>query len=263
MITNRCDQLIQIITEQLAPTFRSETVGGECILITPFLYPDNTEISLYLSERDDDRVCITDAGEAADYAFVNGVSNAAVRDRVRKVAHRFSLEAEDDELLMTVSRSDLAKAVLDMVNGVQDIGYLVYKRSPIKRRERFQQEVESFLANRHRFYEREVALPGATGPRTFDYLVKGSGAKQLLLSAFEPMGARSALNHAKVVAFDYRDVQEATPATPPPPLAVVLDTRTPRAQAALTDEVRAILQGNVSYVIPWDERHRVEDLLAA
>jgi len=129
-LSTTCDTLLFELATQLPSAFSVKRERDLCLIVTPFLYPDNTEISLSVRGVDDGRLVLSDNGEAFDYAFVNGVSRLAVRDRAQKIKSHFQIETEDEELTLTTSSESLAAAIFTLVQAAQDLGNLVYQEQP-------------------------------------------------------------------------------------------------------------------------------------
>jgi hypothetical protein len=228
------------------------------------LYPDNTRISVAIEEHEGQRLLITDNGEASDYAFANGIGEPAIRDRSRMTARRFGLsDTRDGELMLDVHRSELADGVFRIANAIQDVGYLVYRRSSARSRRKFKESVESYLSLTGMSFTKDISIPGRTGRRHFDYEVSGGGARQLLLSIFAPLSEKTAIERAKVIAFDYGDIRGEGDESSPLPLVVLVDDTSDRVRASYSDEVGAILESHVSRVISWKNRDELDDLLIA
>lgn len=263
MTSATCDPIIQSVRSQLSDRFEAVPAGGSCVVVTPFLYPDNTPISIEIVPQENGTVLVSDNGEASDYAFIHGVGSRMVNQRLGFVRKRFQVTVEDGEIAKAVPSSDIGNAVLSVLGGVQDIGYLVYKSTNVRPAQQFKYEVEGFLASSHRIYKKDVVIRGRTGNRTFDYVVQGD-SKQLLLAPFEANSPKGAETKAKLLYFNYNDIQQVNHSSEVPlDFAVLIDTRGSKANQAITQEVRSILDTYIPHVIYWEDRHHIEDILAA
>ncbi len=202
----QCATVIGQLLNQLGSRFHAEVRAATCQVVTPFLYPDNTPIAIDVIPVGESRFLLSDGGEAADYAFVNGVGISSLKDRISKVEHRFDINTVGQELSIEVAIDDLGHGLTTLVNGVQDIGYLVYRRAPRRPSARFQDEVERYLATGQHPFESKVTVAGATGPKTIDCVQGSGGAGQLYLMTFEPSSTAGTLSRAKVVAYNVRDI---------------------------------------------------------
>jgi hypothetical protein len=263
MTSATCDPIIKTLRAQLSDRFEAVPFGRSCVVVTPFLYPDNTPISVEIAPQEDGSVLVSDNGEAADYAFIHGVGSRIVSQRLSFVRERFQVSVKDGEIAKAAPSNAVGNAVLSVLGGIQDVGYLVYKGTNVRSAQQFKYEVEGFLASSHRVYKKDVVIQGRTGNRTFDYVVQGDN-KQLLLAPFEANSAKGAETKAKVLYFNYNDVRQAVQTSELPlDFAVLIDTRGVRASQAITSEVRSILDTYIPHVISWEDRHHLEEILAA
>jgi hypothetical protein len=99
--------------------------------------------------------------------------------------------------------------------------------------------------------------------KTFDYKVSGTGIQQLLLATFEATTQRTAIDRAKLIAFDYGDIHIPSSASQVPPLVVLYDDTNDRVRSAFSEEVEAILSAHASKIIPWTRRERIDSLFIA
>jgi hypothetical protein len=252
-----CNSVIEQLKSQISGQFTEHSIEGACYLITPFLLPDNTPISLEIAEEADGKYTISDYGQGADYAFVHGVGDGIVRNRLGFVERRLNATVDGGVISKTVSSDDAANAVVEIITGVQDVGYLIYRRTTRRTRETFKADVEAFLSTRGRTFRKNTSLPGATGDREFDYIVRGNH-QQLALSLFESRSPRTAEGRAKSLAFDYMDVRDRQPERLE--FAVIIDTRTGQQ---LPKAVVSILNTYIPNVVLWEDRHEIEELLAS
>ncbi len=124
MIGIECNTLVEQLMSQLEPRFMPEPGQSECILRTPFLYPDNTPIIVFV-QVEEEKVIVSDHGEASDYVFLNGADPGVVESRLKLAVQRYRLTPLDDELIAEADLASLASAVLSVVGAAQDVGYLV------------------------------------------------------------------------------------------------------------------------------------------
>jgi len=258
--------------------FHVEEMEMWCSLRTPFLYPDNTPITLFVSESSANKVLISDHGEASDYAFVNGVGSGTLNNRLKKVGRRFGLHADGDELMIESSDDHVADAILSMVNAVQDVGYLVYRQSVPNRQRVFRSEIERFLVQKNRPYERDFVMRGKSRARKIDYRITGDGYKQLLLWVLDPSNERVASDRADSIAMSYIDVSSEISADSIAmsyidvsseisfegrEFAVIVNTQQHELSNKSLKGAVNILRNHGLRVIPWESRHEVDFLLAA
>jgi hypothetical protein len=119
-----CNTLVEQLMSQLEPRIMPEPGQSECVLRTPFLYPDNTPIIVFV-QVEEEKVIVSDHGEASDYVFLNGADPGVVESRLKLAVQRYRLTPLDDELIVEADLASLASAVLSVVGAAQDFGYLV------------------------------------------------------------------------------------------------------------------------------------------
>ena len=262
MTKSGCTSLIENIVLQMRLRFHVEEMEMWCSLRTPFLYPDNTPITLFVSESSANKVLISDHGEASDYAFVNGVGSGTLNNRLKKVGRWFGLHADGDELMIESSDDHVADAILSMVNAVQDVGYLVYRQSVPNRQRVFRSEIERFLVQKNRPYERDFVMRGKSRARKIDYRITGDGYKQLLLWVLDPSNERVASDRADSIAMSYIDVSSEI-SFEGREFAVIVNTQQHELSNKSLEGAVNILRNHGLRVIPWESRHEVDFLLAA
>lgn len=132
MMQTACNQMVGLIEQQLDNQFEIYERDGQCIVLTPMLYPDNSRISVALEAIDSQRFLLTDNGEASGYAFVHGVPDQIVQDHLRDTVLRFHLsDSGSDELMLRVEQPGIAKGIFTLVQAAQVVSYLVYHQSSV------------------------------------------------------------------------------------------------------------------------------------
>lgn len=259
-----CADLTTQLERDIPQHYRLIEDGRRCVLITPFLYPDNTEISIVVEPQSNGEILLTDEGMASDFAFLSGISQRSIDHRVRKVADRFAIDIDGGEISLTAPTSEISDAVVKLVSAIQVVGDLVYSRTPVQAGKRLRMHLESFLADRSLVYEKDVVFPGKTGSRTFDYHVTPSSIgphQQLLLDVFEVTQDHRALERAKLISWDYGDVKSVGHDVPQ--LAVIVDDSQESVLRVFNPEVEAILLDSGSKIVLFSERQKLIDLAAA
>ena len=184
-----------------------------------------------------------------------------MNNRIKKVGQRFGLHADGDELMIESSDDHVADAILSMVNAVQDVGYLVYRQSVPNRQRVFRSEVERFLVQKNRPYERDFVMRGKSRARKIDYRITGDD-KQLLLWVLDPSNERGASDRADSIAMSYIDVSSED-SLKGREFAVIVNTQQHELTNSSLEGAVNILKNHGPRVIPWESRHEVDFLLAA
>lgn len=80
-------ELVKQYVETLSGGFHCREYDGANYLVvgTPYLYPDNDGISLYVEELPDGRIQVSDGGETSAYLFLRGI-DLSLSPRGRAIA---------------------------------------------------------------------------------------------------------------------------------------------------------------------------------
>jgi len=267
MTVRGCERSLQSIVSDLGARFvveqsRDLPEGTTCVVRTPFLYPDNSPITFYVT-RTDEGLELSDQGDASDYAFLHGIAPGSIRNRIRKTAKRLGIEAGQSELTMVVNESDAGDAAAVLIGAMLEVGSLVREQARSQPRREFKQDVESFFVQQRWPYATNVEIEGRSHRRrTVDYLLDPPGARHLNIWTFDP-SPRAAGKRADDIAISFLDVSD--PSAPDadqflvllPPIAVTDVDRGDFGDAL------ALLKYRGPRLVEWDERHLLSDLLQA
>lgn len=266
MTTLACTDLVEMLLGQARSRFTAEPTFGRCTVRTPFLYPDNTPIVVAVERSGDDALIISDLGDASDYAFLNGVGPGVVRDRLNKVERRFGLQRDGDVLRVETDETHFFDALSSMVNAIQDVGYLIYRQRDSRQPREFPREVERFLVQGGHKFKRDVWLQAASRRRKVDYDVPRERTGQLYLWVLDPRSQRATEERADQIAMSYIDLADAYTRQRDEEriqFAVLVNTERVHPDEQKLAPAFRTLQNYVPQVITWQERHVLNDLLAA
>lgn len=122
MITPACKDVVDTALEEMPHLFSSSREDeNQCLVRTPFLYPDNTPIGIFIERGSAGELTVTDHGEASDYAFLHGTAPEEFEHRLEKAARRWRLMRDGDELRLPAHEPNLARAMITMVSAIQDL----------------------------------------------------------------------------------------------------------------------------------------------
>jgi hypothetical protein len=127
-----CDTFHDISATQLPDGFWFKDADDVCLIVTPFRYPDNTEITISVRDGGNGTLVLTDNGEVFDYAFVNGVNQTAVRERADEIRRRFQIKTADEELMLTTTSDGLAVAASRLAQAAKHLGDLVVAQRAVR-----------------------------------------------------------------------------------------------------------------------------------
>lgn len=257
-----CRTIKEQIVLQMEPRFVIEDDPEFCRVRTPFLYPDNTPITVFIAAHTDGSVEISDLGAASDYAFLHGVGERVVSTRIARIGRRFRMNNNEDELSIIAAPETVGDSVISLINAVQDVGYLVYKTPSSKHRNEFEGDLEHYLVQNGRRFQKHVTIPTRRRTRTVDFAVSGDGHRQLYLWMLDPT-VSAVSTKADSIAMGYLELQDTFAEDPViPRFAVLVNTRDSRNNQAF-EEARATLIDHGPQMIDWEHRHEIEHLLVA
>lgn len=197
MIQSNCQSTAKKIIEELGSRFVAESVGlgnyGRpiCAIRTPFVYPDNTPIVIYV-EQHGENVILTDRGDASDQAFLSGTGDGVVRSEIARIGARLNLTVQGDEMRFEASDRSLGEGVGQLLSAMQRVGGLRMTRKQRSRSSDFLAGVEDFITSRHMKFRRNYELKGATNTFKVDYAIETpQGYQQLYLFTFDPAPAKA------------------------------------------------------------------------
>lgn len=263
-MSSKCNPIFEESVSQLLASFRVTNRGDECSLVTPFQYPDGSPIAISLNETVDGEFFLSDNGEAADFAFLGGVSDGSIRERLSLIEKRYPVSTKGQEITVSASTAELSSAILALIGSIQDASYLVYRQSTQPRRRNFKAQVEQFLASSSWPFEKDVLVISEPVPRKVNYLVHGRGASQLYLFTYEPPAATQADRQLDPILVTTQELVNRNLIGRHSELAVLVETGSTeetrqRARAAL----EMMESWHVPNLISWDQKDRLSDLLVA
>lgn len=209
MIMHDCSEVISTITSQFGQKFHCKTTSFGYEITTPFLYPDNTSIVVSVEGSDSGQLTVSDKGSASDFAFLSGIADSVVSDRLEMAGRRFRLDNHGDEMRCDVPANDIADGVLRVSFSILDVAYLTYRQQRTRKRKEFEIEVQEFLVEHKRRYRKDFEVRGRTRMRTVDFHVYPDGYQQMNFWVLDATASAGAIQRAENIAFAYVDIEKA------------------------------------------------------
>ena len=206
-VDRSCDVWLGLAKEHLSAQFEAYEQDGACFVVTPFLRHDNDPITLRISDGADGSVLVTDDGETIDYLRLSGYavrSNASFKKYMRSIQKSFSVNIEDEEILLEAPNSDFAAALATVARAAQHVSYLIYRHRP-RRTVRFEERIEIELINAGAAYERDYTVQGKTGEHRFSFFVNGTS--NTLLHPLSGTSSNALTVKIQRLAFRILDIQ--------------------------------------------------------
>lgn len=167
--------------EDLPDHFDIESGEDYCTVKTPFRYPNDDYISIYVRDAFGDNLYITDFGKTFDFLDLYGVNLESDnrQSKLENIRSRFDLRPTDAEIRLRVRQDNLIDGILRGIQAIQAVAYIRYthrKRKPSL----FRQEVSMFLEDSGYRFDSNVIIQGQAEPRTFDFQINHRTPRVLL-----------------------------------------------------------------------------------
>ena len=204
-----CKQLVELYLGELEGSFNVYDTEGGCVIVTPFMRTDNDMIEIGVERMPDGRLLLTDYGETLAFLNLTGVNVSRSLDARRVIAQtakRFRVEIGEDDISTYASEKQLGQALKGMIDAVNDVSHLVYKRQrrpPLS----FDDKVEKVLISNGIQYEPNFPVQGRAETHRFRFYV--NGRYRALIEPLTATSPGSAHAKAQRLAFRWVDVGEA------------------------------------------------------
>ncbi len=160
-----CESVIRGYLEKIKAEFTCEPSDGRLKLITPYLYPDNDLVEVYVEELPNGRVRVTDLGETTRHLHTQGFDVFASPKRkfiAETTASRVNALFENGVIKKEGTLEELGPMLFDVIvaaRGVADLIYTsrAYEPAP------FVDEVAEFLKEHQFHFEQRVPVRGTSG----------------------------------------------------------------------------------------------------
>jgi len=184
-----CAEIIERTIENLRLEFKCLPSERRMHIITPYLYPDNDLIEIFVEEISPNRVRVTDLGETLRHLESLGVDVLASSKRrflLEQITQRIHVDIQRGKLEREGSVEDIGSLLMDVVAAVQGVADLIYT-SKAYEPATFPEEVSIFLSERKIEHEKRPTVLGTTGKKyRVSLRIDGMRAKDILVEAMSP-----------------------------------------------------------------------------
>ena len=161
----KCEQAIRDYLNKIKADFNCQESDGRLRVITPYVYPDNDLVEVYVEELPHGRVRVTDLGEATRHLHTQGFDVFASPKRkfiADTATSRVNAVFENGAIVKEGKPEELGGMLFDVIvaaRGVADLIYTsrAYEPAP------FVEEVADFLRQHQFRFERRVPVRGTSG----------------------------------------------------------------------------------------------------
>jgi len=124
-----CREIVERHIAGLKEEFRCISTERRLRIITPYLYPDNDLIEIFVEDLGKGRVKITDLGEAFRHLHSQGFDVFASSKRkflAETIASRVNVEMSGGKLIRIVTVDEISEAIFDIITASRGIADLIY-----------------------------------------------------------------------------------------------------------------------------------------
>jgi hypothetical protein len=245
-----CAKILSRFVTSLESQYSVRSEDDDCILVTPFLNPDNDPIELKVHVSGDEAT-ISDLGESIGFLYLHGIDlKPASRQRwfFDTTLRRLGVRSTESELLSTVPLAELSDGLLRMTEAIRSTQHIIMtakSRTALA----FGDDVDEWLQEAGIERRRGVDYAGISGRRyVVDFTLEVPKQPPELMYALhsETPGYAGVLANKVIVNF-----------------LEIRDARTKFRSAALLDDsvdedvwhsIMPILRRRVDHVGTWENR---------
>ena len=162
-----CEEIAKQYLATISNRFTCEPMDNHLRVITPYLYPNNDLIEVFVQERPPGTVRVTDLGETLRHLHSQGF-DAAIRpqrrDMVEVIASTTGVDVVFGQLTKIGPFAELGDILFDVIVAARGVSDLIYT-SRVYEPATFVEEVGQFLQDNGLDYDSSVKLTGQTGRR--------------------------------------------------------------------------------------------------
>lgn len=157
-----CEKIINKYLEGLKEEFKCMRIDNKLRIITPYIYPDNDLIEIFIEDLGDSNLIVTDLGEGFRHLHSQGFDVYASPKRkflAETIASRVNVEISRGKLLRFAQIEKIHEAIFDVITAIRGIADLIYT-SKTYEPGAFVEEVKGFLDEQMIKYESKVKITG-------------------------------------------------------------------------------------------------------
>jgi len=161
----RCEEIVRSYIDTLKGEFECVSTEGWLRVVTPYLYPDNDNIEIFIKEISPNLIRVSDLGETIRHLHSQAFDIYSTPKRkflFESLVSRSNLNITDGEMYRDISPKQIGEAIFDVIMASKAVGDLIFT-SRAYEPALFVEEVASFLKEKQIKFEPKVSVQGATG----------------------------------------------------------------------------------------------------
>lgn len=184
-----CREIVERALESQRLGFKCVPLDGRLLVITPYLYPDNDLVEVFVEEVTTDRIRVTDMGETLRHLESLGVDvfgSSKRRFLLDQIARRLHIQVHRGRLEAEGGAADVGSLLMDIIAAAQSVASLIYM-SRAYEPATFSKEVSMFLEENDVTHEYRPSIEGESGKKyRVSIRVDGKRPQELLVEALSP-----------------------------------------------------------------------------
>lgn len=245
-----CHDLIRPALEESLDEYEIQSGDGNCVVVTPFEYPNGDLISLYISGRRGNLYRVRDYGETHAMLRLYGVNpgSPARENRLEHIKTRFDLDDVWNEVQLSSTAENLGPRLLDAIQAIQAVAYNTYTHKSTEPSQ-FNTKVETFLTDSGYDYKRGFTVEGQHQDREFDFSINHREPNVLLdtIHTNDPYNFSSQTDRVMVNWYEIQDRGYKH--------GVMLDD----VDGIVDEDSLESIQTQLDYVFYWSDRDAMTD----
>jgi hypothetical protein len=242
----KCEDIIKRYIGKLEGDFKCLVEDNYVRLITPYRYPDNDNVEIYVQEYSG-RFYVTDLGETLRHLASQGFDVFATPKRkylFETVLSNSDIEFVNGQLIKKVSEEELGSALFELITTSAAIGDFIFTSTSYEP-PTFIEEVQDFLSLKQIGYKRKAWYKGKTG-KNYQLDFELFNHKKTFLDTLSPKAKRGIKARVDSIFRKWYDIKQSDPNIQKLTLLndIDFDFREPDI---------VLLEG-VSTIIPWSEK---------
>ena len=184
-----CAQVVENTIKELKLGFKCVQHDRFLSIITPYLYPDNDLVEIFIEELEDNAILVTDLGETLRHLESMGLDLYASRKRkflLDQIAQRIHVQLVRGRLEKRGSKADVGAMLLDVATAAHSIASLMYTSKAYEPTV-FNDEVSDYLTENDIKHQKNYPIIGTTGKKyRVNIRVNSNRPRELFVETLSP-----------------------------------------------------------------------------
>lgn len=185
----QCGKVVEMTLSKLSSSFRCMPYDRGLCIVTPYLYPDNDLIEVFVEELAGGHVRVTDMGETLRHLASQGIdvlNSPKRRFMLEQIAKRLHVVVAGGRLEKEGTPQEVGSILLDVAAAAHGAAGLAYTSKAYEPAE-FPEEVSAFLRDNSIDHEPRPKIKGMSGKEyRISIKVNGTVRPEVLIEAMSP-----------------------------------------------------------------------------